>query len=204
MPQDWKAATSAVKLHSCVVVEPGVRKAWMYRYSGFDMLWNICTVRVRRDEFLEEAYFMLHFIYICIYSFLLKLKYFTLLVRSNPWQVWKCFDLHSYYTLCFFFFFFSFKITPAIVFQPCLTSTKDWAWTAFCISNVSHEHVLNSDLEVADHFLCREATWVILIFNYLKSDYGKRLLIPCVFGVHGHLWRTPGCSLRESLPPVHL
>lgn len=130
---------------------------------------------------------MLHFIYICIYSFLLKLKYFTLLVRSNPWQVWKCFDLHSYYTL----HFFSFKITLAIVFQPCLPSTKDSAGTAFCISNVSHEHVWNSDLEVADHFLCRETTWVILIFNYLKSDYGKGLLIPRVFEVHGHLWVKP-------------
>lgn len=43
-------------------------------------------------------------------------------------------------------------------------------------------------MEVADHFLCREATGVILIFNYLKSDYGKRLLIPCV---RGHLLMKP-------------
>lgn len=46
-------------------------------------------------------------------------------------------------------------------------------------------------MEVADRFLCRETTWVILIFNYLKSDYGKGLLIPCVFEVHGHLWVKP-------------
>lgn len=59
-------------------------------------------------------------------------------------------------------------------------------------------------MEAADHFLCREATWVILIFNYLKSDYGKRLLIPCVFGVRGHplmkAWMEFGGAIATCAP----
>lgn len=182
MPQDWKTVTSAVKLHFCVVVEPEWGKHECTDTVGLTCCEIFVLFMLGEMNFYKKPT-LCFILYICISSFLLKLKYFTLLVRSNPWQVWKCFDLHSYYTL---HFFFSFKITPAIVFQLCLTSTKDWAGAAFCISNVSHEHVWNSDLEAADHFLCRETTWVILIFNYLKSDYGKRLLIPCVFGVHGH------------------
>lgn len=108
IPQDWKTpVTGAVKLpffffYFFAVIVPGVRKAWMCIYSGFDMLWNICTVLVMTHKFPYETYCMVHFIYICIYSFPLKLKCFTPLVRPNPWQAWKGFDPRSYYTLHFF------------------------------------------------------------------------------------------------------